>query len=312
MNFLKNFYKKILIIIGIVSIPILIWLLICFQVPSNFPAGVTTVHIAKNSSISAVASDLYSRHIINSEFIFKVITKVISKGKGISAGDYRFTESQNVAVIAYRMINGQQGIPKIKITIPEGTNVSDMAYIFMTKLENFDAPHFVSVANKFEGFLFPDTYHFLANTSSEQIINIMLENFDLKIKDLKIDKNIIILASIVEEEAIGMEDKRMVAGILQNRIDKGMLLQVDPPFYYITGKTGTVTFDDLKIDSPYNTYKYKGLPKGPISNPGLESIKAVLDPIKTSYYFYLTGKDGVMRYATTYEGHLANKNKYLN
>lgn len=290
------------------------------QVPSTFPKGVTTIHIAKNSSISAAADQLYSNHMITSEFIFKVIAKVISKGKGISAGDYRFTESQNIAVIAYRMVNGQQGIPKIKVTIPEGTNVYDMAYIFMSKLENFDAPHFVSVAQKFEGFLFPDTYYFLANTSSEQIINIMLDNFDSKTKNIQAEviskgkkiKDVVTMASIVEEEAKGIEDKRMVAGILQNRIDKGMFLQVDPPFYYITGKTGSVTLEDLKVDSPYNTYKYKGLPKGPISNPGLESIKATLDPINTTYYFYLTGKDGIMRYATTYDGHLINKSKYLN
>jgi UPF0755 protein len=147
----------------------------------------------------------------------------------------------------------------------------------------------------------------------------MRANFDKKVNPLKDEiaksgrtlKDIITMSSIVEEEAVGLEDKRMVAGVLWKRLDKGMLLQVDPPFYYITGKTSWVTYDDLKIDSPYNTYKYKGLPRGPISNPGIESIKATISPIKSDYYFYLTGRDGKMRYAITYDGHLANKNKYL-
>ncbi len=148
----------------------------------------------------------------------------------------------------------------------------------------------------------------------------MRANFDKKISTLTLDtkpggrtlKDIIIMASIVEEEARGLEDKKIVAGILWKRLDDNMLLQVDAPFYYLTAKKGSFTLDDLKIDSPYNTYLYKGLTKGPISNPGLESIMAAINPVKTKYYFYLTGKDGKMRYASTYDGHIQNKNIYLN
>jgi UPF0755 protein len=148
----------------------------------------------------------------------------------------------------------------------------------------------------------------------------MHANFNKKIKEIQVQINksgrnlndIVIMASIIEEEARGLEDKKIVSGILWKRLASGMLLQVDAPFYYMTGKMGGVTYNDLKIDSQYNTYKYKGLPKGPISNPGMESLIATLNPTQTKYFFYLTGNDGKMRYSIDYGGHLKNKNIYLN
>ncbi len=104
----------------------------------------------------------------------------------------------------------------------------------------------------------------------------------------------------------------MVSGILWNRIRRGMPLQVDAVFGYIYGRTTySPSFADLKIDSPYNTYKYPGLPAGPICNPSLSAIDAALHPAKTKYLYYLTGRDGQMRYATTYEGHRSNLHTYL-
>ena len=124
--------------------------------------------------------------------------------------------------------------------------------------------------------------------------------------------DIIIMASLIEREARRSEDRRMVAGVLWNRIKKGMPLQVDAVFGYIYGRTTySPSFDDLKIDSPYNTYKYAGLPAGPICNPGLDAIEAALHPAETKYLYYLTGRDGLMRYATTYALHKANIAKYL-
>ncbi len=294
--------------------------IIASQAPKDFPEGQFDFNVPKDSSITYVSTKLYEKNIISSPFLFKLITVIGGDKKGLFAGDYRFTESQNTISIASRMMSGKQGLPKIKITIPEGTNVSEMAYIYMTKLTNFNAPKFVALARKEEGYLFPDTYNFLSNAKPEEVIKEMRANFDRKTSAIKAEiartnytmKQIIIMASLIEEEARGLEDKKMVSGILWNRFEDGMLLQVDAPFYYITGKNSGVTYDDLKIDSPYNTYKYKGLPVGPISNPGLESIIAAIKPTSTKYYYYLTGKDGVMRYSITYNGHLKNKNIYLN
>jgi UPF0755 protein len=147
----------------------------------------------------------------------------------------------------------------------------------------------------------------------------MRARFDEKIKGAEDEiasfkkslKDVIIMASIVEKETYNDETRRIVAGILWKRLEKGMALQVDAPFYYITGKPGNFSQADLKIDSPYNTYKYVGLPKGPISNPGLSTIIDTVTPLQTPYWFYLTDKKGEMRFAETYEGHLNNINKYL-
>ena len=314
--FQTNFIKKI----SLTSLAIIFLMILIVSIPpQDFPKGQFDFNISNNTSLSKISIQLEKNNIIKSPFLFKVAIVLVGGQRGLFAGDYRFTEPQNLFIIARRMAKGIQGLPKIKITIPEGTNVYDMAFIFLKKIPNFNAPRFVSLALPYEGYLFPDTYSFLSNVKSEEIIKTMRNTFNIKIDNLndKIKlsgrslKDIIIMASIVEEEASIMEERRMVAGILWKRINEGMLLQVDPPFYYITGKTNGVTYDDLKIDSPYNTYRNKGLPIAPISNPGLSAIEATLSPIKSSYYFYLTGRDGIMRYADTYDGHLRNKYVYL-
>lgn len=315
-SFIKNYNRNLVITAVLIFI---IMLMFASVAPIDFPKGQIDVHIPSNSSLTSISESLADQNIISSPFVFKVFVVIFGGQRGLFAGDYRFTKSENVIRIAYRMVNGNQGLPKIKITIPEGTNVYDMAYIYLTKFRHFNAPRFVSLALPHEGYLFPDTYYFLSNVKPEEVIRTMRNNFDEKIKTLdsdikfsnKILEEIIIMASIVEEEEKISDDRKIIAGILWKRLNEGIPLQVDAPFYYITGRRGGFTYDDLKIDSPYNTYKYKGLPKGPISNPSLDAIKATLNPVATSHYYYLTGKDGITRYADTYDGHLKNKNVYL-
>lgn len=315
-SFLKNYNRNLALFSAFV---LFIMLVIAIIPDSNFPKGQVDVHIPSNTSLSSISESLADQNIISSPFMFKVAVVVFGGQRGLFAGDYRFTGPQSLIRIAYRMVNGNQGLPKIKVTIPEGTNVYDMAFIYLTKFRNFNAPRFVSLAISQEGYLFPDTYYFLSNVKPEEIIKTMRNNFNEKIKTVETDINssnkileeIIIMASIVEEEANNDEDRKIVAGILWKRIEEGIRLQVDPPFYYIKAIKGNVTFNDLKIDSPYNTYMYKGLPKGPISNPGIKAIKATIMPVSSKYYFYLTGKDGVMRYGVTYDDHLNNIKKYL-
>ena len=289
------------------------------QPPEEFPVERFDIHVQRGATVSSVADDLYAKHVISSPFLFKLASIILSKNRGVFAGDYRFTEKQNTIQIAYRMAKGHQGQPKVRVVIPEGTNVYDMAYIYLKILSDFNAPRFVSLAREFEGYLYPDTYYFLANAKPEEVILTMRDNFNEKIKQAeqpignfrKLSNEIIIMASIVEKEAYADESRRIIAGILWKRIDAGMPLQVDAPFYYTTGKAGGFTLDDLKVDSPYNTYMNKGLPIGPISNPSVATIIDTVTPIKTDYWFYLTGNDGVMRYASTFEGHIKNRNLYL-
>lgn len=298
---------------------VIIILAIRVQAPSDFPLDKYSFHIEKGTSLTNIASNLEKEKLIRSPFFFKATVKIMSWNNGVQAGDYIFTEKENIFGLSRRLVLGEQGQAKVKVTVPEGTNVADMAFIFLKAFPNFDTRKFLVLAKKEEGFLYPDTYNFFANTKPEEIVKTMKDNFDKKISSIDSDikksnkniREIVTMASIVEEEASTDEERMMIAGILWKRIDEGMLMQVDPPFYYITGKTSGVTYDDLKIKSPYNTYINKGLPIGPISNPSLSAIKATLNPTPSKYYFYLTGKDGKMYYAVTYEGHLVNKNKYL-
>lgn len=315
-SFKKHFKKNMTFIVIVIMILVVI---VLSQPPKGFPLKRIDIHIPKATSISNVAEDLYSKKMISSPFLFKVFSVILSSNRGIFAGDYRFTEPQNMVTIAHRMIRGHQGQPKIQITIPEGTNVYDMAFIYLKKLSDFNAPRFVALAQKYEGYLYPDTYYFLANAKPEEIIKAMRTNFNEKVKTAEKEikafnkplNEIVIMASLVEKEAYADDSRKIISGILWKRIDKNMPLQVDAPFYYITGKAGRFTFDDLKIDSPYNTYIHKGLPVAPISNPSLATIIDTVTPVKTPYWFYLTGRDGAMRYASNFDQHIVNKNTYL-
>ncbi|HEY4521955.1 MAG TPA: endolytic transglycosylase MltG [Candidatus Paceibacterota bacterium] len=208
---------------------------------------------------------------------------------------------------------------EIVITIPEGYTVAQMGELF-EKSRLFSKEEFEKVAKNDEGFLFPDTYKFFKNTTPKKVVEKMKNNFNTKVAEFlpeierqkKSLRDIIIMASIIEREVHNMDDRGLVSGILWKRIQKGIGLQVDASLTYILGKTSAeLTADDLKIDSPYNTYKYRGLPKGPISNPGKEAIFAAVFPVSSSYLFYLSDKDGITHYAVDFEGHKLNKLRYL-
>ena len=198
--------------------------------------------------------------------------------------------------------------------------MSQIATLAKSAFSNFDIEKFIKLARPDEGYLFPDTYRLLPMVSPEELITAMRENFDKKI--LVADKevrafgrplaDVIKMASYLEEEVRLTQTRRLVAGILWKRLDIGMPLQIDSTFQYVgNGNTYQLTLDDLTIDSPYNTYKYKGLTPTPISNPGLDSILAAVTPIESRYFYFLTDKDGRMHYAVTHDEHVANKERYL-
>jgi UPF0755 protein len=167
-----------------------------------------------------------------------------------------------------------------------------------------------------EGYLYPDTY-FLTPTGFDpkDVIYLTLDNFENKIKELNIDKTkiheIVTLASIVENEVYGAENRKIVAGILKKRMANGWTLDADITLLYLKDDR-KITSADLESDSPYNTRKNKGLPPSPIGNPSIESISAVLNSKDSPYWFYLTASDGEVIYAKTNEEQNVNRAKYLN
>ncbi len=312
------------------------------QSPSEFTSG-TVVHVTKNATLSTIAKELVDGHIIKSSVAFRLAIELTGRGAGVNAGDYLFTSPSTVWRVASRLIHNEQGFNPIKVTLPEGSTVHDMGDILKKSLSissssesvfSFNEKEFLSLASTSEGYLFPDTYLFIPNTTPAAVLAELTDTFNDKVSTLEPDvaalqtqsrlqaktnhiyprtiANIVTLASIVEREATSSIDRAMVAGILWKRLDSGVPLGVDPPFMYFLGKTSAeITLTDLATTSPYNTYVHKGLPSTPIGNPGLDALTATVHPTPSAFWFYFSDTKGNMHYATTYAEHLVNKAKYV-
>ena len=287
--------------------------------PSDYPQN-KIITIKPGTYMSQAAVILEQNSVIRSPLLFKLFVMLESGHRQVQAGSYLMNDPQSAWYIAHRLITGEQDLPKIKVTLTEGLSTKDIAGILDRSIPKFDQATFLTLAKPYEGMLFPDTYYFYANTTPDDALALMRSTFVDKTKPLLLDIQAsghslaenITMASIVEREATSTADRRIIAGILWRRIANNMPLQVDPPFYYILGKDSAhLTLDDLAMDSPYNLYKHTGLPPTPIDNPGLDAITATLHPTLTDYVFYLSGRDGRMHYAATLEGHIANRQKYL-
>lgn len=295
--------------------------------------------IKKGDSVSEIASNLKKQKLIRNNFCFKLYILVSGFSKKIQAGNYFLSPSMEAREIIALISRGRADK---KITIIEGLRGEEIALVFQEGGFSIDPQAWEQTikSQKLEGRLFPDTYFFKENTAYDQIIKVLKDNFDKKIteglkkeiaeSELGLDE-IITLASLVEREAKDEESRRIIAGILIKRWKNDWPLQVDATVQYAVGSERcketknnpkndnekcrwwpqALTASDLEINSPYNTYKYRGLPPGPICNPGLSAIKAVLNPQPSTYWFYLTDNKGQMHYANTSQEHAANIQKYL-
>ena len=287
--------------------------------PADFPSGDIIV-IARGALVPDIAKELHDAHIIKHPAVLKFVLRISGASSRVRAGAYLFSAPENVLVVAYRLSTGAHGLPPVRITFPEGVTVRDISARVAEALPRISAQDFLSAGKLYEGYLFPDTYLFSPDATVTSIVDTMRANFDTKAVPLLSGiqasghslSDIVIMASLVEKEARTDTNRRIVAGVLWNRLALGMPLQVDAVFGYIFDRdTYSPSFEDLKVDSPYNTYIHTGLPPGPICNPGLESVLATLYPTKTNYLYYLTGRDNLMHYAKTYAEHQANRRKYL-
>src|SRR3989338_6941958 len=287
--------------------------------PDDFPTQ-KIIAIPSGSSLEQIALLLEDEHVIRSRLAFIALVQYRGAQSRIIAWDYFFAAPHDLYGVAQRLISGTRGIENIRITIPEGTSASGIGKILKKNHSEFNEAQFVALATPNEGYLFPDTYFFYSTATSGPIIETLRANFRKKTAALYNEalaskrnwEQVIIMASILEEEAGTPDDRRIVSVILWKRLEKQMPLQVDAPFAYAIGKnSATLSIDDLKIDSPYNTYRNKGLPPTPITNPGLDAIDAALHPKATPYFYYLSDKNGVMHYAKTFDEHKLNKERYL-
>jgi UPF0755 protein len=255
-----------------------------------------------------IALNLEKQGLIRWAPAFRIYTLISGCAPNLKAGEYLFSPSMNIPEITDKLAKGD--VIKISITIPEGFTVKQIE-----KRLGLELP-----GDNLEGFLFPDTYHFPFGFSEQEVIEKMQENFKRKL-DSELRKEIerqgktvfevITMASLIEKEVKTLEDKKLISGILWKRLEINMLLQVDAAIAYVLEDVSVWDFNKMRreiglarnIDSFYNTYKYLGLPPGPICNPGLESIRAAIYPQESDYWYYLSTPEGQTIFSKTLQEH---------
>ena len=280
----------------------------------------TVITVSSGMTLRQIATLLKEEGVIRIPEVFMTLVVWNKHGKSVPAGSYFLSGDASVFALATQMGRGDFQIPVVRVTIPEGLTVTQMANVYHTALSFFNETAFIGQAKSREGYLFPDTYDFFANASPETIITRMTSVFNKKLAPREDDiahtkhtlQEIITMASLIEDEAATMKDRKLVSGILWKRLSIGMPLQVDATLRYVTGKgSHELSQDDLLHDGAYNTYTRKGLPPTPINNPGLDAIDAALYPENSPYFFYLSDKDGRIHYAKDFEEHKQNRLRYL-
>jgi len=301
--------------------------------------------IEKNETASEIAERLEKEGIIRKKIFFEIYVLLKKREKQLKSGLYKLSPSMSIPKIVEKLVKGNS--IKKTITIPEGWTLRDIGN-YLEKKKVCKAQDFWKITGEsgkiypndslpdlssqfpflkqkpknisLEGFLFPDTYEVVKGESCKEIIIKMLKNFQKKVlpleKEIQKQKKslfeVLIMASLLEKEVKTKKDKEIVSGILWKRLKSKIPLQVDATITYITNKkTLKISKKDLQIASPYNTYLKKGLPIGPISNPGLDSILAALYPKESEFWYYLSTPEGKTIFSKTLKEHNIAKRKYL-
>lgn len=309
-----------------------------FKQPDD-QAQTVSFEIEEGESVKTIGTRLQEQGVVDSLIFFKIYIRVSGTGGSFKPGTFDLKEGMNYRNIVRTL--SQSEVEEVQITIPEGFTLKQIGervratFPHITEEEwnawvsgasPLEKNSFIVAAKKpddvdLEGYLFPDTYRFFPDVTGEEIVTklvkTMSEKFDSSESFDPSDSissihDLLTLASIIEREVQSAEDMKIVAGIFLSRLEIGMPLQADSTISYYLGKTSAeLTIDDLKTDEPFNTYTRVGLPPGPISNPGLNAIEAVVHPTETNYLYFLTADDGTVIYAATFDEHVANKWRYL-
>ncbi len=268
-----------------------------FSAPADFPKG-ALFKVESGSTLRSISLEMKEDHLIRSRLAFEAFAIIYGGERHLRPGYYLFEGKEPVFEIGRRIALGDRHLAPIRVTFPEGTSSAQMAEILAAKLPDFDPQKFLADAAGQEGYLFPDTYFFYYGDAPEDVLGALEKNFDQRIAAVRpeisasgrTEREIITMASILEKEAEGKEDRGIIAGILWKRIALGM---------------------PLEADAAPETYRQKGLPAAPIGNPGLGAIEDAIHPVSSPYLFYLHDKDGNVHYAATFAEHENNIKKYL-
>ena len=281
-----------------------------------------TVAVEQGDTLSSVAGKLEEAGVIGSSLLFELKARYDGWDKEIKPGEYQFRPGEGREEILQTLSSGDS-ISAFTITIPEGLTLEQTARV-VEEESGVPAGEFEAAAKKTdydyaflddpdiestEGFLFPKKYEFEGEKSAEQIVDRLLEQYLVEKRELDFEAakkrfnlteyELVTVASLVEKESANPEERSLIAGVIYNRIRSGMPLQIDATVQYVLGKPKEdLSLDDLEVESPYNTYKNRGLPPGPITNPSRESIRAALEPAETNYLYYVLEADGKEHFFT--------------
>ena len=317
--------RRTLLVLGAFGILALIFVL----TTTYGPHRETFVDIAPGTSSRQIARELESNGIIRSRYAFDLwrLGAGLSRGGTLKAGEYRFDHPAEVSEVYDRMVRGD--VFTVTVTIPEGSNIFDIAArVEAAQLGSKEAFEMAAMhggklvadldpgAVSLEGYLFPDTYQFGRRATAAEMVAMMVKRFRVAASSLGLRGDmhrVVTLASLIERETPIEKERPLVASVFANRLARDMPLETDPSVIYaalLVGRyRGTIYQSDLNADSPYNTYKYAGLPPGPICNPGLSSLSAAHNPAKSDYLYFVAASadpSGHSRFAATLEEHQKN------
>jgi len=296
--------------------------------------GNAVIKIDKGDNLNIISRKLKEARIIQDRLGFKLMVVVFKKSTSLSYGWYKFEIYEIPREILKSLLKGRR--LTVKVTIPEGLKINETIYAFRRNKDadiNISKLKFLTIDTSFikklginqtslEGYLFPDTYIFYKGETPENVIKKMVSNLytvikpsqKFKIRNMTFSAHeILIIASMIEREAMIDREKPIIASVIYNRLEKNMRLQIDATVLYALGTyKKTVTYKDLRFKSPYNTYRNSGLPPGPIASPGFQSIISALHPAKTDYLYYVATGKGDHTFSKKYDEHQTAKERYKN
>jgi UPF0755 protein len=331
MNIKNTDYKLILLPISILIISII---LMYFSITrSQVSCAECKFEIKKNENAYKVAYRLFDMNIITDPYSFILASKLLFLDKLIKPGKYDFSKTNNMKNLLLMITSSNYDY--ISVTIPEGWGINQIAQklnqnkladssIFSALCGNVDFINMLDIGkiNHLEGFLYPETYFISSNQTEKEIITMMISQFKkiVNLKEFDYQKygfnfyELMILASIIQGEAKDINEMTTISSVFHNRLNKNMYLDANATIQYIIpGKNRRLRNKDLEVNSPYNTYKFKGLPPGPINNPGLDAIMAATNPIDSDYIYFVKDPDnfGKHIFNKTFKGHELARKKYL-
>ncbi|WP_353892549.1 endolytic transglycosylase MltG [Proteinivorax hydrogeniformans] len=305
--------------------------------PPGDGSQVVQLEIPIGTSTQEIAAKLEENGVIKNQNLFIVYLRLNNLGANFQAGEYDLTDGLTYEEISEALTEGRVAKESVRFTIPEGYTILEISenlesqglvdgdkFIELIQQGEFEYDFVEGLEDNYhdfrlEGYLYPNTYEVYPDATEFEIIDLMLGEFDSIISDKRnrIDElglslhEAVTLASLIEREAKHEDEMSKIASVIFNRLDSGMLLQIDASVLYATGHKDVVTYADLEVDSPYNTYKYKGIPPTPIASPGRAALDAILYPDETEYLFYVADrKTGYHHFAKTYQEHRQNADRY--